>query len=193
MRGIALVFENRTIYESFSQERLGKIVDFDYVHNTPNVPQIHALLELVLLCALVSRDFTMAENILAFGKSRMYLLGATNEVCKFLLALDTQPHIDQASSERPSKLHLQHWAALIEKRMLLRFIEYKVDEGETNVEEKEPKYLKVSDLLVLGHEMSLTRSCLLEIWIQLLACSNLELCCNKLTTIGKLDYIFDVI
>ena len=49
--------------------------------------------------------------------------------------------------------------------MLLRFIEYKVEEGETNVEQKEPKYLKVSDLLVLGHEMSLTRSCLVAIWI----------------------------
>ena len=106
----------------------------------------------------------MSEKILAFGKSRMYLLGATNEVCKFLLALDTQPHIDQPSG-KPSKLHLQHWEVLIEKRMLLRFIEYRVDEGETRVEEKEPKYLKVSDLLVLGHEMSLSRSCLLEIWI----------------------------
>ena len=79
--------------------------------------------------------------------------------------------------------------------MLLRFIEYTLFEenGEPQVLEKEPKYLKVSDLLVFGHQMELSRSQILDIWIQLLPCSNLELCCNKLTSIGALDYIFDVI
>ena len=41
--------------------------------------------------------------------------------------------------------------------------------------------------------MQLSRACIVAIWIQLFACANLELCCNKLTSIGALDYVFDVI
>lgn len=61
------------------------------------------------------------------------------------------------------------------------------------VEELEPKYLKVSSLIVLADELQFDRLEILKIWIQLFEHANLELCCNKLTSIGKLDYIFDVI
>ena len=75
------------------------VIDYDYANDTPNLREIHELLELVLLCALTSRDFIMVEKILDFGRSRMYLLGATDEVCKFLLAFDTQSLIDGESQQ----------------------------------------------------------------------------------------------
>ena len=50
--------------------------------------------------------------------------------------------------------------------MLQRFIEYKVTpEGQASVQDQEPKYLKVSSLLLLGSELQLSRSCIVEIWI----------------------------
>ena len=65
-------------------------VPFSVAYDARNLPEIHQLLEMTLLCALVSKDFFMAEEILIFGKARAYLLGATDEVCKFLLAIDAQ-------------------------------------------------------------------------------------------------------
>ena len=94
---------------------------FDHANDSVNVPEIHRLLELVLLCAIVSRDFSMAGRILEFGRTRMYLLGATDEVCKFLLLLDTSSQDDY---DQKGKRDYSHWKLLIENRMLLRFIEY---------------------------------------------------------------------
>ena len=62
----------------------------------------------------------MTQKVLSFGRAHMYLLGATDEVCKFLLVVDTQ----EEEAGLGFKTDYRHWAMFIEDRMLLRFITY---------------------------------------------------------------------
>ena len=79
-------------------------VQFFVAFDARNLPEIHQLLEMTLLHALLAKDFFMAEEILIFGKARAYLLGATDEAYKFLLALDAQ------TTPKPEQYH---WMSLI--------------------------------------------------------------------------------
>ena len=71
-----------------------------------------------MLGAVVMQDCGVIEQVSKFGQAHQYLMSVTDEVCKYILIIDSNKKMKQGTSSTAAKF----WKLLIELRLALRFV-----------------------------------------------------------------------